>query len=328
MPDSPLVSSAPAARHGEIAGCASVTLQAGELEVTFLPSLGMVGCSILHRGEELLAQRDGVDAYAARGSTFGLPLLYPWANRLGAWEYDVAGHHVDLSTVPEVHRDGATGLPSHGLTPAGRPWQVIGASATEAEAQLQASLDWAADGPLQQAFPFPHRAHYTARLRANELSVQLMVEPLGETAVPISFGFHPYLTLPGSQRQHWRIELPVRRRMLLDDQGIPSGGFEDLVPGALSGALGDRAFDDSFDRLAAGPGPYPRFAVADARRRLEVEFRSGFAVAQVYAPDGSPFIAFEPMTAPVDALRSGTGLRLLSAGSRFEAEFTITVTRA
>jgi aldose 1-epimerase len=50
-------------------------------------------------------------------------------------------------------------------------------------------------------------------------------------------------------------------------------------------------------------------------------------VAQVYAPEGSALIAFEPMTAPVDALSSGKGLRLVDPGQSFSAEFTIAVDR-
>ena len=60
----------------------SVTITAGELEATFEPRLAMVGSSLTHRREELLAQRNGVDGYRDRGSTFGIPLLHPWANRL------------------------------------------------------------------------------------------------------------------------------------------------------------------------------------------------------------------------------------------------------
>ena len=62
-------------------------LRAGELEATFHPELGMVGSSLRHRGEELLGQRGGLAKYASAGSSFGIPLLHPWANRLGSWEY-------------------------------------------------------------------------------------------------------------------------------------------------------------------------------------------------------------------------------------------------
>jgi aldose 1-epimerase len=65
--------------------------------------------------------------------------------------------------------------------------------------------------------------------------------------------------------------------------------------------------------------------VADGRRRIAVRYRRGWEAAQVYAPPGSPFIAFEPMTAPVDALRSGRGLRFVDPGESFTAEFALAV---
>ena len=68
-----------------------VTLKAGDLEATFAPGAGMIGTSLRHRGDELLEQRDGLDAYVKSAKTFGIPLLHPWANRLDGPRYSVAG---------------------------------------------------------------------------------------------------------------------------------------------------------------------------------------------------------------------------------------------
>jgi aldose 1-epimerase len=68
----------------------------GLLEAEFLPKLGMVGRSLRHEGEELLGQRGGPAAYAEQKATFGIPLLHPWANRLGDWRYEQAGQRVTL----------------------------------------------------------------------------------------------------------------------------------------------------------------------------------------------------------------------------------------
>ena len=79
-----------------MAGLDTVKLcdQEAPLEATFLPGAGMLCCSLRHRGEELLAQNAGVSAYAERGKTMGIPLLYPWANRLAGFDYTVAGRAV------------------------------------------------------------------------------------------------------------------------------------------------------------------------------------------------------------------------------------------
>jgi aldose 1-epimerase len=295
-----------------------VILRSGELEATYLPELGMICSSLRHGGEQLLAQRGGPEAYAERGSSFGIPVLYPWANRLSAWDYEAGGKRVELPQgSPFVHVDPDTGLPLHGLLTASRFWTV----SDHEPARLRAALDFGAHPDLLSLFPFPHRLELTVALDDARLSVAATVTPTGGVPVPIAFGFHPYLQLPAGDRREWRIELPVRRRALLDEHGLPTGEHESIPAGELDGPLGDRTFDDSFDELAGDPV----FSVADQRRRISIEFLSGWSAAQVYAPRGSQFICFEPMTAPVDALRTGVGLRWVAPGSQFGAEFTISV---
>jgi len=310
--------------RGEVDGYDAVTLAGpgGGLEATFLPHLGMVGCSLRHRAEELLAPRGGAAAYAERGSTFGIPLLHPWANRLSAWEYECQGHAVSLDPdSPVTHRDGDTGLPIHGLLAASPFWTVADTAADPAAARLTANLDFGAHPELLAAFPFPHRLEMTATVNDSELAISVVVTATSTEPVPIAFGFHPYIGLPGSDRRTWEIELPVRRRAQLSEQGIPTGEHEAIEPGSLDGPLGERTFDDSFDEL----DERPVFRVSDARRKVSVEFRSGYRVAQVYAPAASGFICFEPMTSPVDALRSGCGLASTGPDGNFRADFALVV---
>jgi galactose mutarotase-like enzyme len=311
-------------------GRPAVTLTSPDaaLEATFLPGLGMVCCSLRHDGDQLLELRGGPAAYAERGSSFGIPLLHPWANRLGAWDYTAGGTRVEIDPdSPAAHPDGATGLPMHGLLTASPYWTLAATSSDADAAHLRAELDFAAHPALLAGFPFPHRLELDAAVDATALTIRLTVTPTAGNAVPISFGFHPYLRLPGSDRRSWSVELPVVRRAVLDDRGIPTGVVETVQPGALSGALAQRAFDDSFVGLGPAPDGGPiAFTVADDRRRLSVELVAGYDVAHVFAPAGSDFVCFEPMTAPVDALRSGAGLRWVRPGSSFSAEFAIRVT--
>jgi aldose 1-epimerase len=87
------------------------------------------------------------------------------------------------------------------------------------------------------------------------------------------------------------------------------------------GPLGDRTFDDAFDGL----GDPPEFVVAGGGRRLSLRFLAGYGFAQVWAPPGSDFIAFEPMTAPINPFESDRTL-LVGPGSSYRARFEITVT--
>ena len=67
------------------------------LTATFVPTAGMVCTSLSDDGLELLGQRRGLDAYLSHGKTMGIPILYPWANRLSASKYEINGAVVTLT---------------------------------------------------------------------------------------------------------------------------------------------------------------------------------------------------------------------------------------
>jgi len=297
----------------------AVTLSAGELRATFVPELGMVGASLTHAGEELLDRRHGLRAYRDSGAVMGLPLLHPWANRLSGDAYELHGRRVRLE---DVTRDDQ-GLPIHGLLHAHPGWEIEFLTADDDGACLRASLDFAADRSLLAGFPFSHELTIAARLTPQALTVTTTLNATGGAPVPVAFGFHPHLRLPGSDRRRWALRLPRRRHLELDPRGIPTGHGRGEPPARFE--LAELAFDDGYDGLADGAF----FAVSDGRRTLTVTHHVGFPVAQVYSPRGAQFICFEPMTAPVDALRSAVGLRRALPGAPpFTAEFSVAVEAA
>jgi aldose 1-epimerase len=305
-----------------------------QIEATFVPGAGMLCCSLRHRGEELLAQNAGVAAYAERGKTMGIPLLYPWANRLAAFDYTVAGRTVSIPRDdPALIALDQNGLPIHGVIGGRLAWELTDAPGSIVAPgfgphSLTAHLSWSEAVPeLFEVFPFRHDLLYEARLADGRLEIEVTVHACGADAVPLAFGFHPYLA-PGGPREQWLIELPAMRHLALDREQIPLG-VEDPASAPRRFELGGREFDDGFDAEAT-TAPV-RFAVtAPARstapaRRLELEFLRGYPYAQLYAPLSGHFICFEPMTAPANALRSGEGLRLLAPGERHSAAFSIQI---
>jgi aldose 1-epimerase len=273
-----------------------------------------VGCSLRHRGVELLGLRGGLDAYVSSGKTFGIPLLYPWANRLGDWSYAVAGQEVTLDPGSPLLRGDEHGLPIHGALAANPAWEARAAGPS----RLVAELDFAAHPELLAVFPFPHRLALAVELGAGRLTVTTTVAAAPDGPVPLSFGFHPYLAPPGEPRADWLVDLPARTHLILDDRGLPTGATREQPAEAFP--LRERTFDDLF----ALPGP-ARFSVAAAGRRISVDMVSGHPYAQVFAPANQSLICFEPMTAPVDALRSHDGLRLVPPGATARAVFTLVI---
>jgi aldose 1-epimerase len=292
-----------------------VTLQdpSSELEAQFVPDAGMIGISLTDSGVELLGQRRGLDAYVANGKTMGIPLLYPWANRLGANTYTAEGTTVTLTPGEHGVRTDPNGLPIHGVLAAYPNWRVTHQSANELTAEVEFG-----DQDLLASFPFPHRLALTVTLFERTLRLRTSVAPSGDQAVPLCFGFHPYLRLPDAPRDQWIIETPPLGHLKLDGLGLPTG--ETTPQPAMTEALGDKAFDDGYDAVADGAV----FAVSGGGRRIEVHFEEGYPAAQIFAPPSESVVCFEPMTAPTDALRRG-GYRTAEPGDWGIAQFSIRV---
>jgi galactose mutarotase-like enzyme len=304
-------------------GFAGLTLESdarGGLVAVFVPEAGMICCSLKHRGEELLGQRAGLRAYVDHYSTMGIPFLHPWANRLGAARFELAGREVDL-TLPDLplkHDD--AGLPMHGLLPAAAGWRVDRHAELEHGGVLAASFDFAVYPHLLEAFPFPHLVEIEATLVEGSLEIATSLTATGDVAVPIAFGFHPYLCLPGVPRAEWLLEAPVHERVVLDERGLPTGAHEPIA--IEPGPLGGRTYDDAFH----APSPGTAFALTGPDRRLELRFDSGYPFTQIFAPAGLDAIAIEPMTAPTNALLSaGPELTFVPPGETFGATFSISV---
>jgi aldose 1-epimerase len=296
-------------------GAAAVALAAGPLLARFLPELGMVGVSLRWQDQELLAVPGG-PAAAARGSTTGLPLLHPWANRLASRRYVAAGRAVDLRRVA-LHTDG-NGLPIHGTMLGRAGWEIVALDAGRRAARLQARFDYGARPELLAAFPFPHVVEIDAALDERQLTVTTVVRP-ATGPVPVAFGWHDYFQLPGPRRS-WRLRLPACEHLGLDRRMIPTG--RRAPQAAQDEPIGTRTFDDGY-----ALGPDRRFALSGGGVHLDVELDAGYPFAQIWVPPGRRFACIEPMTAPTNALRSDSSA-LATPDAPYSATYSLRPTPA
>ena len=268
-----------------------VRIAAGGLAAEFLPEDGMVCVSLRRDGREFLAEG-------------GLPLMAPWANRLGARRYSACGRDVDLRWLPLGTDD--SGLPIHG-TMAATTWDVVDAEPSRVRARFDSGVHW----DQLAAFPFPHALDVIAEIDRASLVVTTTLRPTGRIAVPVSFGWHPYFVVGND----WRVELPACRRVVLDERMLPTDSHESQP--ATSELLRDGAYDDHYelgdDRSLALRGP---------DGEVVVEFDDGYPYAQVFAPVGAGFACLEPMTARTNALVEG-GFETVAPGEAFTATFAV-----
>lgn len=291
------------------------------VEVAFVPGAGMVGVSMTLDGVELLAHRHGLAGYLGRGSTFGIPLLAPWANRLASPHQVVGDVAWDVRVGdPGVHAD-EFGQPIHGLSAGAREWEIEDVCADGGAARLRARLR--VDDRLERyaAFPFAHDLVVDVVLAGRTLRVGTALTATGERAVPVAFGWHPWFEFPDVPRCEWELDVPFARRAVLSDVKIPTGEVVDDPP--PRGPLGTTVLDDVFLDV-------PQGAVASVRageRGVSVTYVSGYDVGVVFAPDDVEIVCVEPMTAPTDPFSGRFPLRVAEPGETVEAVFEVTADR-
>src|ERR1700753_2202424 len=124
-----------------MSGASTCVLTTGELRAEFWPAAGMLGASLRFRGVELLRRVEDLEAARVKGSTAGIPLLYPWANRLSGLQYRAAGRQVSLDSSSKILHFDDRKLPMHGVPWGQLQWSVISSGADA----LTARLDWVSD---------------------------------------------------------------------------------------------------------------------------------------------------------------------------------------
>ena len=177
-------------------GAAAVTLVAGDLAATFLPELGMVGVrpAVAGRAAGRAARaapgpwRPATPA-ASRSCTRG-PTAWPAAATWPpAWPSTCAG-----STCPPT----TTASRCTARWSAGAGWEVTHATTDGDGAVLATRFDYGARPDLLAAFPFPHVVELTVGRRPpTALRLTTTVTATTDQPVPVSFGWHPYLRVPG-----------------------------------------------------------------------------------------------------------------------------------
>jgi aldose 1-epimerase len=272
--------------------------------------------SLRHDGEELLVGAGELPAsVVVHRRAAGITLLHPWANRLAAADgYRAAGQRVRLAPGDATVGRDTAGLPIHGTLATPSAWILRSCD----RRRWVADLDHA--GTAGSPFPFPHDLAVEIVLRDAGLEITTTLTATAGTAVPVAFGWHPYLRLRGS-RDSWRLGLPARSRLALDAHGIPTG--EQTVEPAQDGPLAGRAFDDAYAVVDGAT-----FRLADAHGgALRLRLLSGYRSAHVFAPPALDVVSFEPMTAPVNALASGDVLPVVEPGVAYRALFALDVRR-
>lgn len=281
-------------------------------EIAYEDQVGIVvevggGIREYRHGERAVLQGYGLDAICdgARGTP-----LAPWPNRLGdgRFTFDDTTYQVPL-TEPDQHNA------IHGFL-RWRAWECVhhGASTVTMRAFVHPMPYW----------PFALEVTISYTLAADGLNVTTSVRNAGGQDAPWAHGQHPYLATGGGAVDDCRLTFHARTRIATGRRQLPTGRTPvrgtpfDFGEGRLFGPTKiDHAFTDLL-RDEHGQA-WLSLRGTDART-VTAWVDNSYPYLEVFTGDtltpgrARQSLGVEPMTAPPDALQSGTDLVRLPPG--------------
>nr|WP_281362231.1 aldose 1-epimerase family protein [Cellulomonas humilata] len=244
-------------------------------------------------------------------------VLFPWPNRVrdGRWTQRGVTHQLPVN-------EPALGHASHGL---------VSGTLFAVRARGRGRVTLVGSVSAGPGYPFSLTLAVTYELTPHGLTVTSQVRNDSRVPAPVALGAHPYLRIGDVPTEDLVLRVPADTYLPLDERLVPrdtagvDGTAFDLRRGRRLGT------DDLHACFALTRGSATTVTAPDGRA-LELWADDGFAYLQVYVSpayptlgDGSSWraLAVEPMTAPGDALNSGTGLRWVPPGGRWRLAWGI-----
>ncbi|HET9213061.1 MAG TPA: aldose 1-epimerase [Thermoanaerobaculia bacterium] len=265
---------------------------------------------------------------------FGGAVLIPYANRIrGTLSADgrtiatrVLGREVTLPANAGGRRPGAEKYAMHGLILDSRVGNLERRT-TEGEDVLRGTLQ---AGDFGWGWPSRTELAFENVLRPDSFGLTIMARNVGEEALPLGIGWHPYFTVPSGRREAARLYLPARSRTLVNDydEVLPTGEVVPVAGTPYDFSLpGGRAMDGLFlddcfvDLQTAGAEVAAEVIDPAASHGLRVVAAAPpVRAVQVYAPPDKDFIVVEPQFNRADPFGAewgpdaDTGMALLQPG--------------
>jgi aldose 1-epimerase len=274
----------------------------------------------------VLTEPPTLSAFLTRPTRYGIPILFPWPNRIRDGRFTFEGRDFQLPLTP--------GAPhaSHGFVRQ-RPWTVQSAGADERGAFCRASIDLGESA--DDAWPFPCRLTLEYRLFGSALGIQAEAENLGTAPMPMGFGIHPWFDVPfgpTGTRGEMELRVPASTFWELDDSFCTTGNVRPVGDGFDARGwrpLEDRFVDDVFTGLTLQNGWF----VAELRdpssgQQITVRSDGAFREHVVFAPHYADVVCLEPYTCATDAFNLAarsldSGMVVLEPGQAWRGQIVI-----
>jgi aldose 1-epimerase len=255
----------------------------------------------------------------ARPTRSGIPILFPFPNRIRAGRYAWEGKQYQLPINDAQQKNAIHGFVCQ------RPWRVTGHGTSDEGIWVAAEFLGSRDAPECQGL-WPDDYHIEVRylLKANRLTLDFAVRSPDEQVLPFGLGLHPYFRIPANQARVLILDPQLKRWPLADC--LPTGRPMPLVGKHLRIANGrpleDKQFDDIYHLhgLVAPIG----LRASDPPFLIRMELGEYFRQVVVFTPPHREAVCVEPYTCVTDAINidqqiPAAGWRIARPGDTWQA---------
>lgn len=242
-------------------------------------------------------------------------VLAPWPNRVedGLWTLDGVTQQLDLT---EPARNNAI----HGLL----RYTAYDLVANEGHAVTLSATVWP-----QHGYPFLLETDVRYELVDDGLRVTHRIRNRSDRPAPVALGAHPFHTIGDVAPEDLTLRVHARTRIEVDERLNPVGTspIDERLRSGL--ALREVDLDHAFADLDPVDGAVASLTAPDSRSvaLLQDEQHRWLQVFTTRSyPGTSLAVAIEPMTAPMNALVTGEGLRWVEPGEEWTAWWGVRVT--
>lgn len=248
---------------------------------------------------------DGSKTYAdlMSDTTYKGAKLLPFPNRINQGRYSFQGKIYQLPINSENHA-------IHGFI-FNKIFQVVNQSATQSHASLE--LQYLYDGAIK-GYPFKFNTQLIYSLANNsKFKFTTIITNVSSSPIPVGDGWHLYFKTE-SRVDNLRLKLPSNRKLVLDNQMIPTGEFV-FEDNSDSFMINNRQFDTCFaldeqeEKVTTEIyDPVQDFSINIWQETGKMKYN----FLQVFIPESRDSIAIEPMTCTPDAFNNNIGLVVLA----------------
>jgi aldose 1-epimerase len=291
------------------------------------------------KGQDVIRKTwNTLDDIRARMGLNGVPLLWPYANRLDEQAFYANGKKYSFD--PGMGNTGTNPIPIHGFLTTADAWKVVEAKADAKSAWVTTKLQFFRIPHYMKQFPFAHTLTMTYRVADGALEVRTRIDSLSDEPMPVAIGFHPYFQLTDSAREDWRLSVAAKTHWLLDASKLPTGQTQPItaiLPNPKNVLVKDVTLDDIFTDLERDAQGRATMTLIGKAQQLDVVVGPKFKTMLVLSRDNAAnrmaagargTVAFEPMAAITNALNLAhkgvyKELQSIEPGGSWEESFWI-----